>query len=57
MMSAPSDISLPPRSHAWEKEYTPKITLGVVIAVGSVFAVWIGFLAYIAIDRWTGSLQ
>jgi hypothetical protein len=45
------------RSHAWEKEYAPKIKLWMVVSTGVLFAIWIVFLAYIAIDRWSGSLQ
>lgn len=54
MAAAPTPTE---RSHAWEKEYAPKVTLRMVVATGVLFAIWIAFLAYIAIDRWSGSLQ
>ena len=54
MTEAPATVD---RSHAWEKEYAPKVTLGMVVATGVLFAIWIAILAYIAIDRWSGSLQ
>jgi hypothetical protein len=43
--------------HAWEKEFTPKVGRGRVLAAAALYALWMVFLAVIAVERWTGTLQ
>jgi hypothetical protein len=45
------------RDRNWEKQFAPKITRRQVVTAVVVYAVWLGFLAFLAIDRWFGSLQ
>lgn len=42
---------------AWEKELAPRVTRGKVILIGVIYALWMALLAYIAANRWFGSLQ
>lgn len=44
-------------SQAWEKELAPKLTRGTLLLPIVLYALWTGFLAYIAFDRWFGALQ
>ncbi|QDV92199.1 hypothetical protein RAS2_33130 [Phycisphaerae bacterium RAS2] len=44
-------------THAWEKQFAPKVSAGQLVLSVALYAAWMGFLAWIAIDRWTGALQ
>ncbi|MFQ5430833.1 MAG: hypothetical protein ACE5E1_11040 [Phycisphaerae bacterium] len=47
----------PPDDHAWEKRFAPRVTVRRVIFLGIVFLLWIGFLAFLATQRWFGALR
>jgi hypothetical protein len=42
---------------AWEKVYAPKVSRGSVLMIAAIYAAWIIFLTFIAVNRWFGSLQ
>ncbi len=44
-------------THAWEKQFAPRISARHLILSVALYAAWMAFLAWIAIDRWTGALQ
>lgn len=54
-MTAKESATVPDMS--WEKELAPKVTRGSLMLPIVIYAIWTGFLAYIAIDRWFGELQ
>lgn len=60
-MSANDSAAMSPdavaSTHAWEKEFAPRITLRHLVPAVALYAAWMAFLAWIAIDRWTGALQ
>lgn len=41
---------------AWEREFAPKISRGRVAIAAIIFALWLSFLLYWAVQRWM-SLQ
>jgi hypothetical protein len=41
----------------WEKEFAPIVTRRQVAVSFVIYAVWLGFLAVLAVQRWFGSLQ
>ncbi len=44
-------------SQDWEREFAPKISGGRMAMTCVFYAVWLGFLAFLAVQRWTGDLQ
>lgn len=44
-------------THAWEKEFAPRITLRHLVPAVVLYVSWMIFLAWVAVDRWTGALQ
>ncbi|GJQ26374.1 MAG: hypothetical protein HBSAPP02_14060 [Phycisphaerae bacterium] len=60
-MSANDATAMSPEAvadtHAWEKEFAPRITLRHLVPAFALYAAWMIFLAWIAVDRWTGALQ
>lgn len=60
-MSANDATAMSPEAvagtHAWEKQFAPKISAKQLVLAFALYAAWMAFLAWIAIDRWTGALQ
>ncbi|MCG8404075.1 MAG: hypothetical protein MI923_02635 [Phycisphaerales bacterium] len=46
-----------PDDHRWEKEYAPKVSRGRVVLSLLVYLGFVGFLAYLAAQRWFGDLH
>lgn len=50
-------VAKPDGEPRWDKEDAPRIGRGRLILAGGIFAAWIGFLAFFAVQRWFGALQ